>query len=87
MPSAYTERHMVLETDHFSEYVIVYEGDEELADVTEETDTEGTDATENVTEEVQEEKGGSPIIPIILVIIVIAIAGAAYVTTKKMINN
>lgn len=87
MPSAYTERHMVLEIDHFSEYVIVYEGDEELADVTEETDTEGTDATENVTEEVQEEKGGSPIITIILVIIVIAIAGAAYVTTKKMINN
>ena len=60
VPSAYAEGHMVLETDHFSEYVIVYEGDEELADVTEETDTEGTDTTENVTEEVQEEKGGSP---------------------------
>ena len=39
MPSAYTERHMVLETDHFSEYVIVYEGDEELVNLKEQTES------------------------------------------------
>ena len=74
VPSVYADGYMVLETDHFSEYVIVYEGDEEASAVEE---------TEIKKEEVQKEKGGSPILPIIFVIVAIAIVGAAYVAIKK----
>lgn len=78
MPATYVDGHMVFETTHFSDFIIVYE---ETA-VAEETETAVEDAEEAVVEEVQEE-AGFPIIPIIVIVIVIIAAAAFFLTKKK----
>ena len=85
VPSAYADKHMIIETDHFSEYVIVYEGESEVEEsaAAEEAVTEGTTVEETTVEETTVEKAGTPILPIIIIIAVIAVAGAAYMTVKK----
>ena len=87
VPSAYADKHMIIETDHFSEYAIVYEGEEEEESVVtgEATETVTEEVTETVTEETpaQEAESGAPVLPIIVGILILVVAGLAYVTLKK----
>ena len=53
MPATYVDGHMVFETNHFSDYVIVYE---EVAEAEVEAEAEES-VTVEVTEEVEEEAG------------------------------
>ncbi len=79
--ATYANGHMVIETTHFSEDVIVYE---EVADA-EETETvveEEATVEEAPVEEVQEE-AGLPIVPIIIVVLVVIVAVVFFLTKKK----
>ena len=85
VPSTYVDGQMILETTHFSEYAIVYEGEseaEEESAVTEEAVTEETTAEEAPVEEAVVGKAGTPILPIIIAIVAV-IAIAAFTVAKK----
>ncbi len=72
IPSTYVDGHMVLETPHFSDFVIVYE---EVAEVEDDAVVDNV-VVEDVVEEI-EEAFSLPLIPII----VIVIAGIAFAGT------
>lgn len=82
VPSAYANGYMILETDHFSDYVIIYEGaDAETENVQAAVEDEAV-TEEVIVEEVQEEKSGFPLLPIIIGAAAV-IAIAAFVVIKK----
>jgi hypothetical protein len=79
MPAVYVDGHMVFETTHFSDYVIVYD---EVASVEEGPSPVDDDmAVEAPVEEVQEE-AGLPIVRIIIIVVAIILV-VVFVATRK----
>lgn len=69
MPFTYADGHMVIETTHFSDYVIVYD---EVAAVGEgPAEVEDDMAVEEAPAEIVEEEAGLPIVPIIIIVVVV----------------
>lgn len=78
-PSTCKEGYMLVETGHFSDYVIVYEGAENTEESVEDV-TVNNEAVENAEE--AEEKA-IPVLPIVLSMIVIAAAAVVFFKKKK----
>jgi hypothetical protein len=80
MPAVYVDGHMVFETTHFSDYVIVYD---EVASAEEGPSPVDDDmAVEAPVEDVQEE-AGLPIVPIIIVVVAVILVVAFIATRNK----
>ena len=81
-PSSYKNGYMLVETGHFSDYVIIYEGADAKTEDANVVIDEDTNLDEGAVK-TQDEKAGSPIIPIIIVIVVIAAVVVFFVKKKK----
>lgn len=80
MVSKYAAGHMIVQVDHFSDYVIVYEG--AAAEETETPAAEEEPVVEEAPVEETAEEAGMPILPIIIIVVAV-IAAVVFFMKKK----